>query len=184
MAFRKRNKSYPFFSQEFLIQNHADIVFSLVIFILIGLMFEVSSTPILLSSSRLTQLFFGKLCCTFEDVTRCAFRRANKLFFYVCNCEQFRVYDACLLHFLKFCRQWMFCRQSGVSNVILDWAGKSQLITALCKWQLYSLFAGLCRHFSLSCSACFHFEGSFLNRAAAKTHICARMRGYSRTIEM
>jgi len=43
MAFRRRNKSYPFFSQEFLIQNHADIVFSLVIFILIGLMFEVSS---------------------------------------------------------------------------------------------------------------------------------------------
>jgi len=42
MAFRRRNKSYPFFSQEFLIQNHADIVFSLVIFILIGLMFEVS----------------------------------------------------------------------------------------------------------------------------------------------
>uniref|UniRef100_A0A8C7GLN8 Translocation associated membrane protein 2 n=1 Tax=Oncorhynchus kisutch TaxID=8019 RepID=A0A8C7GLN8_ONCKI len=40
MAFRRRNKSYPFFSQEFLIQNHADIVFSLVIFILIGLMFE------------------------------------------------------------------------------------------------------------------------------------------------
>lgn len=43
MAFRRRNKSYPFFSQEFLIQNHADIVFSLVIFVLIGLMFEVSS---------------------------------------------------------------------------------------------------------------------------------------------
>lgn len=47
MAFRRRNKSYPFFSQEFLIQNHADIVFSLVIFILIGLMFEVRSTQIL-----------------------------------------------------------------------------------------------------------------------------------------
>uniref|UniRef100_A0A8C7QSH8 Translocation associated membrane protein 2 n=1 Tax=Oncorhynchus mykiss TaxID=8022 RepID=A0A8C7QSH8_ONCMY len=28
MAFRRRNKSYPFFSQEFLIQNHADIVFT------------------------------------------------------------------------------------------------------------------------------------------------------------
>uniref|UniRef100_A0A3Q0RRL8 Translocation associated membrane protein 2 n=1 Tax=Amphilophus citrinellus TaxID=61819 RepID=A0A3Q0RRL8_AMPCI len=40
MAFRRRNKSYPFFSQEFLIQNHADVVFGLVIFILIGLMFE------------------------------------------------------------------------------------------------------------------------------------------------
>lgn len=46
MAFRRRNKSYPFFSQEFLIQNHADIVFSLVIFILIGLMFEVSLIPV------------------------------------------------------------------------------------------------------------------------------------------
>uniref|UniRef100_A0A672TA97 Translocating chain-associated membrane protein n=1 Tax=Sinocyclocheilus grahami TaxID=75366 RepID=A0A672TA97_SINGR len=43
MAFRRRNKSYPFFSQEFLIQNHADIVFSLVIFILIGLMFETTA---------------------------------------------------------------------------------------------------------------------------------------------
>uniref|UniRef100_G3P3Z8 Translocation associated membrane protein 2 n=1 Tax=Gasterosteus aculeatus aculeatus TaxID=481459 RepID=G3P3Z8_GASAC len=42
MAFRRRNKSYPFFSQEFLIQNHADIVFSLVILVLIGLMFEVT----------------------------------------------------------------------------------------------------------------------------------------------
>ncbi|XP_033858973.1 translocating chain-associated membrane protein 2 isoform X1 [Acipenser ruthenus] len=43
MAFRRRNKSYPFFSQEFLIQNHADIVFCLVVFILIGLMFEVTA---------------------------------------------------------------------------------------------------------------------------------------------
>ncbi|KAG2468672.1 TRAM2 protein, partial [Polypterus senegalus] len=43
MAFRRRNKSYPFFSQEFLIQNHADIVFCLVVLILIGLMFEVTS---------------------------------------------------------------------------------------------------------------------------------------------
>nr|XP_015194520.1 PREDICTED: translocating chain-associated membrane protein 2 [Lepisosteus oculatus] len=43
MAFRKRNKSYPFFSQEFLIQNHADIVFCLVVFILIGLMFEATA---------------------------------------------------------------------------------------------------------------------------------------------
>uniref|UniRef100_A0A3B3RPB5 Translocation associated membrane protein 2 n=1 Tax=Paramormyrops kingsleyae TaxID=1676925 RepID=A0A3B3RPB5_9TELE len=40
MAFRRRNKSYPFFSQEFLIQNHADIVLCLVVFILLGLMFE------------------------------------------------------------------------------------------------------------------------------------------------
>uniref|UniRef100_A0A671PJ57 Translocation associated membrane protein 2 n=1 Tax=Sinocyclocheilus anshuiensis TaxID=1608454 RepID=A0A671PJ57_9TELE len=43
MAFRRRNKSYPFFSQEFLIQNHADIVFSLVIFSLVGLMFETTA---------------------------------------------------------------------------------------------------------------------------------------------
>lgn len=69
MAFRRRNKSYPFFSQEFLIQNHADIVFSLVIFILIGLMFEVrfsffplfhprlSPSPLSLSLSPSAQLF-------------------------------------------------------------------------------------------------------------------------------
>uniref|UniRef100_A0A4W5LXE8 Translocation associated membrane protein 2 n=1 Tax=Hucho hucho TaxID=62062 RepID=A0A4W5LXE8_9TELE len=43
-----RNKSYPFFSQEFLIQNHADIVFSLVIFILIGLMFEATAKTAIL----------------------------------------------------------------------------------------------------------------------------------------
>uniref|UniRef100_A0A674NXL9 Translocating chain-associated membrane protein n=1 Tax=Takifugu rubripes TaxID=31033 RepID=A0A674NXL9_TAKRU len=48
MAFRRRNKSYPFFSQEFLIQNHADIVFSLVIFILIGLMFESTAKTAIL----------------------------------------------------------------------------------------------------------------------------------------
>uniref|UniRef100_A0A671Q2V1 Translocating chain-associated membrane protein 2-like n=1 Tax=Sinocyclocheilus anshuiensis TaxID=1608454 RepID=A0A671Q2V1_9TELE len=48
MAFRRRNKSYPFFSQEFLIQNHADIVFSLVIFILIGLMFETTAKTAIL----------------------------------------------------------------------------------------------------------------------------------------
>lgn len=41
MAFRRRSKSYPFFSQEFFIQNHADLVFCLVVLILIGLMFEV-----------------------------------------------------------------------------------------------------------------------------------------------
>uniref|UniRef100_A0A3P9J2F1 Translocating chain-associated membrane protein n=1 Tax=Oryzias latipes TaxID=8090 RepID=A0A3P9J2F1_ORYLA len=48
MAFRRRNKSYPFFSQEFLIQNHADIVFSLVIVILIGLMFETTAKTAIL----------------------------------------------------------------------------------------------------------------------------------------
>ncbi|KAJ8356678.1 hypothetical protein SKAU_G00194720 [Synaphobranchus kaupii] len=43
MAFRRRNKSYPFFSQEFFIQNHADIVFCLVVFVLVGLMFEATA---------------------------------------------------------------------------------------------------------------------------------------------
>lgn len=57
MAFRRRNKSYPFFSQEFLIQNHADIVFGLVIFILIGLMFEVRFSFFLPPSSLSAQLF-------------------------------------------------------------------------------------------------------------------------------
>ncbi|XP_067883668.1 LOW QUALITY PROTEIN: translocating chain-associated membrane protein 2-like [Heterodontus francisci] len=42
-AFRKRSKSYPFLSQEFLIQNHADIVSCLVVLVLIGLMFEVTA---------------------------------------------------------------------------------------------------------------------------------------------
>lgn len=55
MAFRRRNKSYPFFSQEFLIQNHTDIVFGLVIFILIGLMFEVRFSPFFVHF-RLSQL--------------------------------------------------------------------------------------------------------------------------------
>lgn len=42
MAFRRRTKSYPLFSQEFIIHNHADICFFLVLCVLIGLMFEVS----------------------------------------------------------------------------------------------------------------------------------------------
>lgn len=42
MAFRRRTKSYPLFSQEFIIHNHADIGFCLVLCVLIGLMFEVS----------------------------------------------------------------------------------------------------------------------------------------------
>uniref|UniRef100_UPI00398F49BC translocating chain-associated membrane protein 2-like n=1 Tax=Pristiophorus japonicus TaxID=55135 RepID=UPI00398F49BC len=41
--FRKRSKSYPFLSQEFVIQNHADIVSCLVVLVLIGLMFEVTA---------------------------------------------------------------------------------------------------------------------------------------------
>ncbi|XP_032755382.1 translocating chain-associated membrane protein 2 [Rattus rattus] len=43
MAFRRRTKSYPLFSQEFVIHNHADIVFFLVLCVLIGLMFEVTA---------------------------------------------------------------------------------------------------------------------------------------------
>lgn len=42
MAFRRRAKSHPLFSQEFLIHNHADIGFCLVLSVLIALMFEVS----------------------------------------------------------------------------------------------------------------------------------------------
>lgn len=43
MAFRRRTKSYPLFSQEFIIHNHADIGFCLVLCVLIGLMFEVTA---------------------------------------------------------------------------------------------------------------------------------------------
>ncbi|XP_058931315.1 translocating chain-associated membrane protein 2 [Kogia breviceps] len=43
MAFRRRTKSYPLFSQEFVIHNHADIGFCLVLCVLIGLMFEVTA---------------------------------------------------------------------------------------------------------------------------------------------
>uniref|UniRef100_A0A803KD73 Translocating chain-associated membrane protein n=1 Tax=Xenopus tropicalis TaxID=8364 RepID=A0A803KD73_XENTR len=42
MAFRRR-KSYPLFSQEFVIHNHADIGFFFVLCVLIGLMFEVTA---------------------------------------------------------------------------------------------------------------------------------------------
>ncbi|XP_073442506.1 translocating chain-associated membrane protein 2 isoform X1 [Dendrobates tinctorius] len=42
MAFRRR-KSYPIFSQEFVIHNHADIGFFFVLCVLIGLMFEVTA---------------------------------------------------------------------------------------------------------------------------------------------
>ncbi|XP_028906641.1 translocating chain-associated membrane protein 2 [Ornithorhynchus anatinus] len=43
MAFRRRTKSYPLFSQEFVIHNHADIGFCLVLCVLIALMFEVTA---------------------------------------------------------------------------------------------------------------------------------------------
>uniref|UniRef100_A0A8C0P484 Translocation associated membrane protein 2 n=1 Tax=Canis lupus familiaris TaxID=9615 RepID=A0A8C0P484_CANLF len=43
MAFRRRTKSYPLFSQEFVIHNHADIGFCVVLCVLIGLMFEVTA---------------------------------------------------------------------------------------------------------------------------------------------
>ncbi|XP_061228209.1 translocating chain-associated membrane protein 2 [Neopsephotus bourkii] len=43
MAFRRRAKSHPLFSQEFLIHNHADIGFCLVLSVLIALMFEVTA---------------------------------------------------------------------------------------------------------------------------------------------
>ncbi|XP_014455116.1 translocating chain-associated membrane protein 2 isoform X1 [Alligator mississippiensis] len=40
MGFRRRAKSHPVFSQEFLIHNHADIGFFLVLCVLVALMFE------------------------------------------------------------------------------------------------------------------------------------------------
>ncbi|XP_032041190.1 translocating chain-associated membrane protein 2 [Aythya fuligula] len=43
MAFRRRAKSHPLFSQEFLIHNHADIGFCLVLSVFIALMFEVTA---------------------------------------------------------------------------------------------------------------------------------------------
>uniref|UniRef100_A0A673U1F1 Translocation associated membrane protein 2 n=1 Tax=Suricata suricatta TaxID=37032 RepID=A0A673U1F1_SURSU len=46
MAFRRRTKSYPLFSQEFVIHNHADIGFCLVLCVLIGLMFEMRTPEI------------------------------------------------------------------------------------------------------------------------------------------
>lgn len=44
MAFRRR-KTYPIFSQEFVIHNHADIGFFFIVCVLIGLMFEVGAPP-------------------------------------------------------------------------------------------------------------------------------------------
>lgn len=41
MGFRKKNKSPPVLSHEFVIQNHADMVSCLAMIILLGLMFEV-----------------------------------------------------------------------------------------------------------------------------------------------
>lgn len=41
MGFRKKNKSPPVLSHEFVIQNHADVVSCLAMIILLGLMFEV-----------------------------------------------------------------------------------------------------------------------------------------------
>uniref|UniRef100_A0AAY4D6X0 Translocating chain-associated membrane protein n=1 Tax=Denticeps clupeoides TaxID=299321 RepID=A0AAY4D6X0_9TELE len=43
MGFRKKNKSPPVLSHEFVIQNHADMVSCVAMIILLGLMFEVSA---------------------------------------------------------------------------------------------------------------------------------------------
>ncbi|KAG2461666.1 TR1L1 protein, partial [Polypterus senegalus] len=40
MGFRKKNKSPPVLSHEFVIQNHADMVSCVAMIILLGLMFE------------------------------------------------------------------------------------------------------------------------------------------------
>uniref|UniRef100_A0A8B9GVF0 Uncharacterized protein n=1 Tax=Astyanax mexicanus TaxID=7994 RepID=A0A8B9GVF0_ASTMX len=45
MGFRKKNKSPPVLSHEFVIQNHADMVSCVAMIILLGLMFEVSFNP-------------------------------------------------------------------------------------------------------------------------------------------
>jgi len=41
MGFRKKNKSPPVLSHEFVIQNHADMVSCVAMVVLLGLMFEV-----------------------------------------------------------------------------------------------------------------------------------------------
>ncbi|MGH0174799.1 UNVERIFIED_CONTAM: hypothetical protein FKN15_002163 [Acipenser sinensis] len=43
MGFRKKNKSPPVLSHEFVIQNHADMVSCVAMVILLGLMFEVTA---------------------------------------------------------------------------------------------------------------------------------------------
>ncbi|KAK6307776.1 hypothetical protein J4Q44_G00210470 [Coregonus suidteri] len=43
MCFRKKNKSPPVLSHEFVIQNHADMVSCVAMVILLGLMFEVTA---------------------------------------------------------------------------------------------------------------------------------------------
>ena len=92
MAFRRRNKSYPFFSQEFLIQNHADIVFSLVIFILIGLMFEVRWTQILFSS--LVSLSCFKMASLLH-IQRCNLVRSGNFFgrYFLLQVKTFCLFD-------------------------------------------------------------------------------------------
>ena len=49
MGFRKKNKSPPVLSHEFVIQNHADMVSCLAMVILLGLMFEVLFNLVLIS---------------------------------------------------------------------------------------------------------------------------------------
>uniref|UniRef100_A0A803TV90 Uncharacterized protein n=1 Tax=Anolis carolinensis TaxID=28377 RepID=A0A803TV90_ANOCA len=54
VAFQRWTKSHPLFSQEFLIHNHANIGFCLVLCILISLMFEVSGSPLPLLRSQVS----------------------------------------------------------------------------------------------------------------------------------
>uniref|UniRef100_A0A803SQ34 Uncharacterized protein n=1 Tax=Anolis carolinensis TaxID=28377 RepID=A0A803SQ34_ANOCA len=64
VAFWRRARSHPLFSQDFLIHNHANIAFCLVLCVLVSLMFKVSSSPLPLLAPR-----SPLLCNGFTSIT-------------------------------------------------------------------------------------------------------------------
>ncbi len=62
MGFRKKNKSPPVLSHEFVIQNHADMVSCVAMVVLLGLMFEViiSDRYLLLNSIHSMLIMFAR----------------------------------------------------------------------------------------------------------------------------
>lgn len=126
MAFRRRNKSYPFFSQEFLIQNHADIVFSLVIVILIGLMFEVRGFLNLFSSSELLLSLSCLQDCRSFFFLHYRLDLKQFMFHFIGNVTPFvGVFAACLLCSFLFCASFVKKKKKIFAHKLLIFAQQS-----------------------------------------------------------
>ncbi|CAB1336216.1 unnamed protein product [Coregonus sp. 'balchen'] len=87
MGFRKKNKSPPVLSHEFVIQNHADMVSCVAMIILLGLMFEKMNRRLHLSKTKHSKFNeSGQLAAFYllSFIWGCSILTAVK-FFYICQ---------------------------------------------------------------------------------------------------